>query len=260
MLSFDRFGDSGKKQIVFCHGLFGKKSNFFSMAKLFAPEFEVFCLDMLSHGSSPRSPSLTYSDFSSSIKEFADANLDEKFNLVGHSMGGKAAMAFAVQNPERLDKLVVLDIAPKTYEGYIPQYLMTCLNALSKVDLASVGSRKEASAILSQNGVDLADALFLVQSLQKTEDGFKWEFDIDTIKEYFAIINSNPIENTDQYLGDSLFLRGGKSFFILDEDILDIKKYFPNSHIRDIANSKHNVHVENSQEVFKFTREFILKI
>ncbi len=251
--------------LIILHGLFGQSDNWNSFGKLFAESgFAVYLVDMRNHGLSPQSDVFNYQAMSDDILELiTDNNLlkDGKIILLGHSMGGKAAMQFALQHPELLDKLIVVDVAPKFY----PPHHQDVISGLNAIDLRLLKTRKEAEIILSKYISDIGTKQFLLKNLYWKEnannsspsDGsFAWRFNLEVIGKQINEISSEII-NDSICTTPALFIRGSRSSYILDEDIKLIKKFFPYSTIETIADAGHWVHVDKPKDFFESVIRFI---
>lgn len=252
------------RPLIILHGLFGQSDNWNSFGKQFADKgFAVYLVDMRNHGLSPHSDVWNYQAMSDDILELINDNdltKDGKIILLGHSMGGKTAMQFALQHPELLDKLIIVDVAPKHY----PPHHQDVISGLNAVDLNKLKSRKEAEVILSKYIDDFGTKQFLLKNLywkENTEDialppNFAWRFNLKLIgKKINEISEAIPLNAV--CLTPALFIRGAKSNYILDEDVKLINKKFPNSTLETIADAGHWVHVEQPKEFFENVIGFI---
>ena len=256
MLAYNLFGTNPEKELLMCHGMFGKKNNFNSLARAFENDYKVFSVDMLGHGDSPRS-NLTYELFAKSLKAFIEENMKAPVNLLGHSMGGKAVMNFALEYSDLVDKLVVLDVAPKNYSKHFA-FTKKLINFLLDIDLKTIKSRKEATELLIEKGIEKSVVLFIMQSLQKgDDDSFYWLFDLSALSNYAEEINNFTLTDKKISTKKTLFLRGSYSDFILDEDLDLLKSVFPNSRLEDVSNAGHNIHIDNPKETISHIKNFL---
>ena len=251
-LFYRKFG-SGQPLIIL-HGLFGQSDNWNTLAKKFAEQgFEVYVVDLRNHGLSPHSEVWNYQVMSEDILELINDNNLQNIILLGHSMGGKVAMRFAVQHQDLLDKLIVVDIAPKYYH----QTNQDVLEALNSVDLSIVKTRKEVEIILSKYITDYGTKQFLLKNLYwKPNNDLDWRFNLKIITEEFE--NIGEATPTDKVCNTpALFIRGEKSNYILDDDFNLMQEIFPFSILETIANGGHWVHSEKSKEFFECVMKFI---
>jgi pimeloyl-ACP methyl ester carboxylesterase len=251
-LYFRKFG-SGQPMIIL-HGLFGQSDNWNSLAKQFGENgFEVYAVDLRNHGLSPHSNDWSFQVMSDDVHELITDNNLKNVVLIGHSLGGKTAMLCTLQHPESIDKLVVADIAPK----YYPPHHQSVLAGLEAVDFNVVKTRREAEDILSQHISDFGTKQFLLKNIYWKEDGkLDWRFNLKVIAENMEVVGATfPV--TDSVDVPSLFLRGGKSNYILDEDMDAIHDLFPRSMLETIENTGHWLHAEKPKEFFERVLNFL---
>lgn len=225
--------------VVIVHGLFGFSDNWQTVAKNLAENFTVFAVDLRNHGRSPHSESHDYKAVASDLKEFMETHWLFRASLVGHSMGGKTVMQFALHFPEMVEKLVVIDIAPKVYPGGHDDIF----EALFSVELTSLSSRSEAEAILSVQVPDPGVRQFLMKNLTRDADGgFDWKMNLPTLfREYPTILG--PISGP-PFDGPTLFVRGEKSDYIKNSDLPGIQKFFPAARLETVAGAGHWIHAD----------------
>ena len=238
--------------LLIVHGLFGNLDNWQTLGKKFAEHFPVYLIDQRNHGHSPHSDEFDYDLMAADLYELiTDLNLP-KVNLVGHSMGGKAAMRLAQLHPEVLKKLVVVDIGPKGY----PLHHDAILDGLNAVDFDFVKTRGEADAVISNYIKDEGVKLFLMKNLYWKEKGeLAWRMNLPVLtNSMLTIIGAIP---ADEVPIETLFLRGEKSNYILEADYSAIYLQFPNCDIETVYGAGHWVHAENPLEFYRFVMEFL---
>ena len=237
-LNYKSFGQG--QPIVILHGLFGTLDNWQTIAKKLAEQYMVFIIDLRNHGKSPHDPEMNYSIMAEDIQHFLESQWIYESHIIGHSMGGKVAMEFAHQYPEMVEKLVVVDIAPKAY----PPGHQRIFEALFKIDLKEITNRKEADNQLQPRIEEFSVRQFLLKNLTREKDGnYRWKMNLPVIfKHYPEILASVELE--EPFAGDTLFVRGGQSNYITDEDYPLIEAQFPNAVIETIPESGHWVHAE----------------
>lgn len=244
--------------LIILHGLFGSSDNWQTLGKQFADKgFTVFLTDLRNHGRSPHSDEWNYKVMSEDLLELLDDNGLDRVNIIGHSMGGKAAMQFAAHHAARIKKLVVADIAPKKY----PHSQRDVVEALQAVDLDSVTSRKEAEEILSEGITDFGTKQFLLKNLywkEEEKERLAWRFNLDVIARDIDVV-SEGLNAPGTIDVPTLFVRGSKSHYILDEDIPSIKELFPGAEVKTIDNAGHWLHAEQPQAFFDAVMEFLKK-
>lgn len=239
--------------VVLLHGLFGSLENLNIIAKTLSEHFDVINLDLRNHGQSPHSDVHNYSSMAQDVIDtLAHLNIEQAY-LVGHSMGGKVAMQVAHSFPNRVKKLVVLDIAPIKYHSRHDRII----EALKLVEQNNVASRGEADEIMSQFISEVGVRQFLLKSLSKNEDGqLVWRFNLSAITTQYSQIIDN-IDANDSCLCETLFVKGSQSDYILAEHREPIAKLFPNSKGKVIHGAGHWLHAEKPIAVNKSILDFL---
>lgn len=241
--------------LIIHHGLFGSLDNWMTIARQFAEHFHVYLIDARNHGQSPHSEQWDYPTMAQDLYEFIQQHNIIYPIIMGHSMGGKVAMHFASEHREMLDKLIVLDIAPKDY----PPHHQEVLKALNAVDLSKVKSRKEAEEAISVYIKDIAIKQFLLKNMYwKNPEELAWRFNLAVIEKNIDLIGKNSLRNTVTDV-PTLFIAGAKSNYILPSDELLIKAYFPQAEIVFFPNAGHWVHAEAPKELFEAVLNFSRK-
>lgn len=233
------------------HGVFGMSDNWSTLARRWSEQYEVHALDMRNHGKSPHSDEFSYELMSDDLLEYMEDHSIEKANIIGHSMGGKVAMLFAVLNPTRTNKLVVADIAPKPYEPHHQKIL----DALLSLDLPNIGTRQEADEKFKIH--DFGTRQFLLKSLYWKEKGLlDWRFNVKVIaREIEKVGEELPPQAI--YASPTLFIRGSKSNYILDEDVDRIDAHFPEATLATIEGAGHWLHAEKPKEFYSIVNDFL---
>ncbi|HEX6222900.1 MAG TPA: alpha/beta fold hydrolase [Chryseolinea sp.] len=238
------FREQGQGQpMVILHGLFGSSDNWLTQAKLFAPHYRVMSIDQRNHGQSPHSDDFDYQCMVSDLDEFIqDKKLNEPI-VIGHSMGGKAAMNLAVAHPDKISKLIVVDIAPRAYN--LEHY--TIVEGLKAIDIANLTTRNEADTVLSEHVPEPDVRQFLLKNLQrKSTGGFSWKINLPVIAEKLSNIGLD-LQFEGQFEKPTLFIRGAKSKYVRDEDWQRIIKIFPSAKL-ETMDTGHWVQAEKPQE------------
>ncbi|WP_080241014.1 alpha/beta fold hydrolase [Spirosoma rigui] len=252
-LYFRQTGDTGPA-IVILHGLFGSSDNWLTINKTIAARgYRVFAVDQRNHGQSPRADDHDYTSMASDLREFLiDQQLDSAV-LVGHSMGGKTVMQYAMDFPNTFDKLVVVDIAPRFY----PIHHADIIRGLKAIDLMGITSRNEADAILSQYEPLVPVRQFLLKNLYRNEQGhFDWRLNLPVIERELHGIG-DELTNPRLVTAPTLFIRGSESPYIVDEDIPTIKRIFPNAQVATIEGAGHWIQAEKPAEFVDILMNFI---
>jgi esterase len=237
------------------HGLFGQSDNWNTLAKQFGgSDLEVYVVDMRNHGLSPHSEVWNYDVMADDILELADDLQLTRFTILGHSMGGMAAMNFACKYANRLNKLIVADIAPKPY----PPHHDKVLAALLAVDFSKQKTRKEADNILSAYIPDEATKQFLLKNLfWKEDDLLAWRFNLEVIARNIEIISSTFSLPDIACPIPAWFIKGERSGYISNNDLPLIHHLFPVSTLVTIPNAGHWIHADQPVLFFEKIMEII---
>jgi len=255
-LFFRKFGEG--KPLIILHGLFGISDNWVSFAKKIADlGFEVYIPDQRNHGQSPHSPVFNYLALVDDLFEFIDEHELEEAVILGHSMGGKVAMRFALENPQFLSKLIVVDISLRAYEAR-PHH-KNVIRAMKQVDFNKITTRKQVEEILMESIKDPKVRLFVMKNLHRIENThFEWRLNLDAICDHLDQM-FDGIDIPEPFMQPSLFIRGGASDYVMDHDIPPINKAFPNNQLHTIEGATHWVHAEAPELFYKYVTEFLEK-
>jgi pimeloyl-ACP methyl ester carboxylesterase len=230
--------------LVVLHGLFGSSRNWASIAKFLAARHRVFSVDLRNHGESPWSDEMTYAAMADDIAALLHRLGIEKPMLLGHSMGGKVAMALALTQPQRVAALAVVDIAPVTYGNELEAYA----RAMLAVDLARTVRRAEVEARLAESIPDPGVRAFLLQNLVRGEDSFAWRLNLPVLSGAMDKLRDFPAALHDAtYGGLTWFIAGALSDYVRPEHEPHIRALFPAAEIRPVACAGHWVHAETPQ-------------
>ncbi|WP_432453160.1 alpha/beta fold hydrolase [Agarivorans sp. QJM3NY_29] len=238
--------------VLLIHGLFGSLSNLGILAKhLLENDYQVISVDALNHGFSPRSESMNYQTQANSIKDLCDQLAIEQCAIVGHSMGGKVAMATAQLYPDLVSAIVVVDIAPVAYQ-HNHQAVFSGLNSF---DVATVTSRSEADQLLAHYINEPSVRQFLLKSLIKAENGWTWLFDVQRLSRcYHNIIDWEPLGVFNQ---PCLFIKGQNSDYIVSQQQLSTVQQFPKAELKVITATGHWLHAEKPATFNRLTERFL---
>jgi len=240
--------DTARPPILIAHGLFGSARNWGVIAKRLSQTRRVLSVDMRNHGESPWSDSHAYADLAGDLAEVI-AVRGGQADVVGHSMGGKAAMALALLHPEVVRRLVVADIAPVAY-GHTQQHLVDAMRAL---DLSSVETRRDADAQLAEQVEEEGVRAFLLQSLDVK--GRRWRLNLDTLERFMPQILGWP-DLTGSFDGPTLFLSGAESDYVTPDHRHAIKALFPQARFAKIPGAGHWLHADKPREFEAAIRAF----
>nr|WP_309756397.1 alpha/beta fold hydrolase [Flavobacterium sp.] len=253
MVLHSRIEGEGKPLLII-HGFLGMSDNWKSLGSLYAAEgFQVHMLDLRNHGKSFHSDEFNYNVMSDDILEYCQYYNLTNVSIIGHSMGGKVAMLFATTYPEKAEKLIVADIGPK----YYPQHHDDILAGLNAVDFSTKPDRAQVEEILYPFIPDFGTRQFLMKNLYWVESGqLAFRFDLPVFNAKIETIGE-ALPEGNHFDKPTLFIRGENSSYILDTDLPEIKKHFPNIELATIPNVGHWLHAENPKLFFEETARFL---
>lgn len=254
--------------LVIIHGLYGSGENWLSIARRFEHHNKVILPDLRNHGESFHKPSNTYEEMADDVSELLEHLNIQKFNLLGHSMGGKVAMLYAMKFPDKVSKLVIVDVAPKSYINLqggigIENDHERIIKGMLDLDLSEYKNRSEVSAALTEAVPSERTRNFLLKNLRrKPEGGFEWKINLPVLSEYLKEVMDNiPVEtySSNQKIKEipTLFIRGSRSSYVMDSDMPVIKKLFANGQLVTIENAGHWVHAEKPEEFIHTVLQFL---
>ena len=248
MLNYMTFGDEKSPPVMIVHGLYGSGKNWGVIAKRLSDQFFVITVDLRNHGDSPWLDTHNYHVMADDLVEVINS-LNIKPNIIGHSMGGKAAMVLALKRPNLVRNLIIADIAPVKYEHDQSQFI----EAMQKVDLSKVEKRSDATLALSKFVEDKSLQNFFTQSLDIKAK--RWKLNLKVLRSEMSEILSFPkIES--EFSGHSLFLKGEKSDYIKPEHRKLIKSLFTKARFATFKEAGHWLHAERPREFESAARLF----
>jgi len=244
---------------VIIHGLYGSSDNWLNISKKLAERYTVYAVDQRNHGRSGFSDENSYDDMKADLVEFFETHQIEKAVVLGHSMGGKTAMWFAAEYPEKIEKLIIADIAPKDYLELKQdsQYYLhrNILLAMQEVNFSMVEKRDDVDDILAEKIDDARIRKFLLKNVDKDKKTkqYKWRLNppvlYDHLEEIVGGVNRNWFEDRIPITSyPVIFIRGLKSKYILDNDKKLIEDIYPDARIVDIPEAGHWLHAEKPKE------------
>ena len=252
-LAFEELGSPDNAPLIILHGFFASSRNWRQVAEKLAAKFHVYVLDMRNHGASPHHPVMDYPSMAADLLQFMDARGLTTASLLGHSMGGKVAMWFALNHPERMDKLIVADIAPISYQ----HCFNNLIQALKALPLPEISNRKQAELLLASAIPEIGYRQFLLQNLVMKDGAYCWRVDLDIF--YWTAPNIIAFPDVGQlapFTGKVLFLVGGDSNYVKADYVSVL---FPNASLSVIANAGHWLHVQQSGVFIERVEQFLLK-
>ncbi len=239
--------------VIILHGLFGDSLNWAGVARLLQDDYRLILPDMRNHGRSPHdNDDCSYSAMAEDVLALMDRLSIEKAHLIGHSMGGKAAMTLALRHPDRVRSLTVVDIAPKQY----PPRHDDVFNGIKTVADARPESRQEAERILAEWITTDAIRTFILKNFVRGGSGFEWRLNWQALYNHYDQLTDFP-ESGNQYTGPVQFLIGGASDYVADSDRGLIEQLFPAAKGRIVGGSGHWLHAEKPEQTARWIREFL---
>ena len=241
----NRFGKG--EDMIIIHGFLGMGDNWKSLGKKWADNgYCVHLLDMRNHGRSFHDDDFNYQVMTDDVINYLTEQKIENCQVIGHSMGGKVAMLLATQEPHLIEKLVVVDIAPR----YYPNHHDDILDGLAILEENQFQSRKEADKLLSEKIDEAGIRLFLMKNLYRDNNGqLQLRLNLKAIRENLDEIGKGLPDNA-LFTGPTLFIKGGRSSYIGDTDKKIIQHHFPNAELKTIENAGHWVHAEQPTSFF----------
>ncbi|MBT2968841.1 MAG: alpha/beta fold hydrolase [Candidatus Thiodiazotropha sp. (ex Ctena orbiculata)] len=252
-LHFREFGNPETPKLCLLHGLFGSANNWMSVVKYLQQGFHVIAPDLRNHGRSPHHQEMDYGLMADDLLRLFDSLEISSVCLVGHSMGGKVAMWLALQRHERVEKLVVADIAPVTYAHRFD----AIFQALAGLRLDEIGSREEADSGLAEWVSDRGVRQYLLQNLLKQRDGWHWRFNLEGLRSAISDMAGFPQVESEIFAGETLFVHGEKSDYVTDAYRERIAQLFPHYRLRMLHGAGHWLYAEQPQLFAQVVRHFI---
>ncbi len=238
-LHFRSFGQG--EPVIILHGLFGSHANWHAVSQGMADRYQSFAIDLRNHGESPHDRRMDYPIMADDLAEFMDRQGLGQAHLLGHSLGGKVAMQFAMTHPDRVSRLLVLDISPESY----PPHHQEALSALLELELSACQTRADAERALGLRIPDLALRRFLLKSLFRDSAGkLHWRLGLGEIQENYHRL-CEAIARTPPFGGPTLFIKGEYSDYITSDELPEIRIRFPQAELVTIRGAGHLAHVEN---------------
>lgn len=239
---------------IIIHGYLGMSDNWKSFGTHLAEKgYEVHLLDMRNHGRSFHSEEFSYALMVADVEDYFVANKLSQSIVLGHSMGGKVAMNFAVKNPQLVSKLLVVDIGPK----YYPPHHQDILEALNAVDFSIKPSRSEVESILTPLIPDASTRMFLMKNLYWKEPGqLDFRFNLKAFNKHPEAVGE-ALAAAAVFEGDVLFIKGARSSYILEQDQSLIKQHFPKAITVQVSDAGHWVHAENPLKFQEVVEQFL---
>lgn len=241
--------------LIIVHGLFGQLDNWNTLGKKYAEKYTTHLVDLRNHGRSFHDDDTSHQAMAQDLIDYMEHYNIEKASFIGHSMGGKVVMSLALDFPDKVEKLIVADMAPKTYKPHHNEIL----RGLNNVDFSQVKVRSDVEEFLKPHIKSNSIRQFLTKSVYRKEDEtYGFRFNLKALYDTYGSIIANNLPDK-QFFNPTLFLGGANSDYILPEDKDLILGYFPNAEIDYVSNATHWLHAENPEEFLAKTKNFLEK-
>ena len=252
--------------MIIMHGLYGSSDNWVSIARELMTDFHIYLLDLRNHGASPHLPEHNYMVMADDLLEFMNNQQIYSSIIIGHSMGGKVAMSFTAVQPERVKRLIVVDISPRTYSlqagDHQAKEHQTILETISSINLSGIKKREEVDQLLLSRIPQERTRQFILKNLVRTKENyFRWKLNVDVLQQSIPQVLAgleNEKEDLNEYRNPVLFVKGELSPYIGENDIELINELFPQNQMMTIANASHWVHAEQPDELIRVIKRFCM--
>ncbi len=240
-------GGAGHPPLVILHGLLGSSRNWQTAGRDLASRFHVFALDLRNHGTSPHDDDMGFDAMIADVIGWLDARALPRVTLLGHSLGGKVAMRLAAQHPSRIERLIIVDIAPKDYRWAAHRAEFAAMNELN---LEHLKSRAEAELRFEARVDDWAMRKFLVTNLERDHASgcWRWAINLPVLTEALPTMEANSLAPDDRFDGPTLFVTGERSHYVQSEDHATIRRHFPHAEFVGVPGAGHNPHMDRREE------------
>jgi esterase len=239
--------------LIVLHGLLGSGTNWRSIARSLADCRQVHLLDLRNHGDSPHDAQMDYPSMASDVTAYLDRQGIARADLIGHSMGGKTAMRLAMDDPGRVSRLLVVDIAPApSSSDHEP-----LLDAMAAMPVSSYARRAQADEALARTVPEAPLRAFLLQNLESDDGALRWRINLAAIRAAMPALLASPVRAGEVFRGETLFLRGATSDYVRDEHLPDIRSHFPAGRLETLPGAGHWLHAEQPAAFLETARRFL---
>jgi pimeloyl-ACP methyl ester carboxylesterase len=254
-LHVTELGETGST-VAFCHGLFGQGRNWNQIGKQLAGDHRVLLVDMPNHGRSAWTDAVDYLDLADRVSGLFSA--ERPVTLVGHSMGGKIAMVLALRRPELVERLVVVDVSPVTYDN--TREFAGYVDAMRGLDLSALRQRSDADEGLRDAVPNNTVRSFLLQNLRREGDSWRWQVNLEVLADHLGDLGGWPAERLSDvppYDGRVLWIGGDRSDYVLEEYAEEMGRWFPRNRRVTIKGAGHWVHSEEPETFVAVLKRFL---
>ena len=253
-LHFQAYGQGSP--VIILHGLFGSFENWHPVSQRLGERFQVLAVDQRNHGRSPHSEEMNYPVMAEDIHDLMQSQRLGQAHVIGHSMGGKTAMEFALRHTDRVDKLIIVDIAPRAYSPHHGQIF----EGLLSLDLGSFQNRAQMEEALAPSIPENSVRQFLLKNVTRDQAGaFRWKLNLrDILRNYDRITEALATDRT--CCRPALFIRGGESKYMRDTDWELIARLFPQAESQTIPKANHWVHADAPDLFVRMVLEFLMRV
>lgn len=245
--------ENSTEYLFILHGLFGMLDNWHNMARKLSEHLNVVTVDQRNHGHSPHSDEMSFELMAEDLAVLMEELGVEKAHVLGHSMGGKTVMKFADLHPDKLNKLIVVDIAPKKYK---PGHL-TYFEAFHSIDFSACESRRDADEALARVEPNKSVRMFLLKNLEKAEKGYRLKFNLESIERFYPRM-IDKMDFSWHISAETLFIYGARSGYITEQDKSQIEDIFIQVEFAEIEEAGHWVHAEKPEGFREALLEFLV--
>lgn len=253
LLYYRDLGDKSGPVLCLMHGLFGSSSNWMGIVRRLQNDYRIIVPDLRNHGRSPHRDEMNYPVMVEDLMQLLDTLELPSLSLLGHSMGGKVAMWAALTHPERIDRLVVADIAPVAYGNRFA----SIFKGLDEMPLQQLQNREEADSHLSKSVVDRGVRQYLLQNLLKQEQDWVWRFNLQVLQSALPALSGFPVIGESVYPGDVLFIHGERSDYVNSDALKVIQHCFPHNRKRMIHGAGHWLYAEQPDQFAQAVSNFL---
>ena len=244
--------EQNKPWILLIHGLFGSLDNLAALRRGLTDDYKVLSIDLPDHGNSLHTDEFSFANYALLVSELINELNIEILHIVGHSLGGKIAMQLALSQPDLIDRLIILDIAPVSYT---PRHQLV-FEGLEQVPLATITRRQDADHYLQEFIKEVGTRQFLLKSLNQDDNGWHWQFNLALLKRDYAKLSAG-LDSKSPFIKPTLFIKGELSDYLMPDHKDRVMQLFPNSQLKMLANTGHWLHAEKPALCITMIKRFL---